>query len=225
MAQRSYDDPCGAALAMDAVGERWSMLVVRELLLGPKRFSDLRAGLPHASPNVLSQRLKDLEGSGLLRRMKLGPPASVPAYELTDRGRELEPILIELSRWGSHLAHRPDNGMSTDAFMLLLKALYYPPEDSVYEAKVRLRTGGDVFTLVLSPDSIDVSRSMEGTVDVDIEGEVIVLWDLIFSGKTIPDAVAAHRLAITGDRALASEFFTLFSVPPRRLAPLRELAG
>ncbi len=201
------------------------MLVVRELLLGPKRFSDLRAGLPHASPNVLSQRLKDLEGSGLLRRITLGPPARVPAYELTDRGLELEPILIELSRWGSHLAHRPDDGMSTDAFMLLLKALYFPPAGSVFKAAIRLRTGGDVFTLALTPESIDITRSMTGPVDADIDGGVVALWDLIFSGERVPDALAAQRITIDGNRAAAAEFFTLFSVPPTRTAPVRELAG
>jgi DNA-binding HxlR family transcriptional regulator len=210
---------------MDAVGERWSILVVRELLLGPKRFSDLRAGLPHASPNVLSQRLKDLEASGILRRVRLGPPASVPAYELTGRGKELEPILVELSRWGSRAAHRPDNGMSTDAFMLLLKALYYPPKDSVFEARVRLRTGGDAFTLVLTPESISISRSTAGLADLDIEGDVLALWDLIFSGDTVTGALTAQRITLRGDHATAAEFFTLFSVSPAPAADLEDRAG
>src|SRR4051794_15684524 len=124
MSQRSYEDACGAALAMDAIGERWALLIVRELIFGPKRFRDLRAGLPKASQNVLSQRLRELEASGIVRHLQSGPPVSAPVYELTDRGRQLEPILLALSRWGAHEEAPSDTPMSTDAFMLLLKALY-----------------------------------------------------------------------------------------------------
>src|SRR6201993_4693852 len=98
---RRYDDPCGIARALDAVGDRWALLVVRELIFGPKRFLQLRDGLHLISPNVLSQRLRDLEDAGVVRRQLLAPPAGVPVYELTDRGRDLEPALLELGRWGS----------------------------------------------------------------------------------------------------------------------------
>ncbi|MDR2987928.1 MAG: helix-turn-helix transcriptional regulator, partial [Nocardiopsaceae bacterium] len=99
---RQYDDPCGIARALDVIGDRWALLVVRELVFGPKRFAQLRSGLHGVSPNVLSQRLRDLEGAGVVRRAMLAPPASVAVYELTDRGRALEPVLLELGRWGSH---------------------------------------------------------------------------------------------------------------------------
>ena len=99
--KRTYGDRCGIARALDVVGERWALLVVRELLLGPKRFTDLRAGLPGLSPDVLSQRLRELEQAGLVRRRKLAPPAGSRVYELTERGLALEPILLELGRWGS----------------------------------------------------------------------------------------------------------------------------
>src|SRR3978361_1634501 len=98
---RDYEDPCGTARALGVVGERWALLVVRELLLGPKRFSQLRRGLHGVSPNVLSQRLRELDEAGIVRRDTLPPPASVAVYELTERGAALEPILIELGRWGS----------------------------------------------------------------------------------------------------------------------------
>src|SRR3954463_5634306 len=98
---RTYGDRCGVARALDVVGERWALLVVRELLLGPKRFTDLRAGLPHVSADVLTQRLKELEQAGVWRRGTLPPPAGSRIYELTERGRELEPIVISLGRWGS----------------------------------------------------------------------------------------------------------------------------
>src|SRR6266498_1732289 len=98
---RTYGDGCAIAQALDVVGERWALLVVRELLLGPKRYTDLRRGLPNASPNVLSQRLGELERAGVVRRHKLPPPAGSRVYELTDWGLELEQIVISLGRWAA----------------------------------------------------------------------------------------------------------------------------
>ena len=98
--ERTYRDRCGVARALDIVGERRALLVVRELLLGPT-FTDLRAGLPHVGPDVLAQRLRDLEQSGILRRGTLPPPAGSRIYELTERGRELEPVVLALGRFGS----------------------------------------------------------------------------------------------------------------------------
>src|SRR6266516_1629899 len=96
--KRSYDDGCAAAHALDLVGERWALLIVRELVLGPKRFTDLRAGLPSISPNVLTQRLSELEQAAIVRRRKLAPPAGAWVYELTKWGLELEPVVIALGR-------------------------------------------------------------------------------------------------------------------------------
>src|SRR6266702_797200 len=96
--RRSYGDSCGVARALDVVGERWALLVVRELLFGPKRYADLSRGLPGMSQNVLSQRLRELEQEGIMRRRKLGPPASIRVYELTERGQDLEPVLCAYTR-------------------------------------------------------------------------------------------------------------------------------
>src|SRR5215217_6239385 len=98
---RTYGDGCGIAHGLDLVGERWALLAVRELLLGPKRFTDLRVGIPNVSPNVLSQRLRDLEERGIVRKRKLAPPAGSVVYELTDWGRELEPVIVALGSWGA----------------------------------------------------------------------------------------------------------------------------
>src|SRR6187431_3359076 len=107
---RSYADPCGIARALDVIGERWALLIVRELVLGPKRFTDLRAALG-ASPNVLTQRLADLESAGVLQRRSAG----AASYELTDWGRELHPILLQLGRWGARALHRPAGDLGVDA--------------------------------------------------------------------------------------------------------------
>ena len=99
--RRKYDQGCGSAHALDLIGDRWALLVVRELLLGPKRFTDLRDGLPGIGPNVLTQRLKELEEIGVLRRRVLPPPAASTVYELTEWGQELEEVLVRLGRWGA----------------------------------------------------------------------------------------------------------------------------
>src|SRR5579859_3278522 len=117
--KRSYADACGAAHAMDLIGERWALLVVRELMLGPKRFTDLRASLPSISPNVLTQRLEELEEASVVRRHKLPPPASAWVYELTDWGKELELALQVLGRWAVRSPHKPD-GMPISLTSLIL---------------------------------------------------------------------------------------------------------
>src|SRR6266545_2244630 len=125
--KRTYGDRCGIARALDAVGERWALLVVRELLLGPKRFTDLRGGLPHVGPDVLSQRLRDLESAGILRRRKLPPPAPAQLYELTERGRDLEPVVLELGRWGSAAPqHDGEASFAPDSAVLALKTMFDP---------------------------------------------------------------------------------------------------
>src|SRR4051812_18446476 len=124
---RTYGDRCGVARALDVIGERWAMLVVRELVLGPKRFSDLRAGLPRVAPDVLSQRLRELEEAGVLRRTTLSSPSRARVYELTEWGQELEPLVLGLGRWGSR-APVPggDAELGTDAFVIALKTLFDP---------------------------------------------------------------------------------------------------
>jgi DNA-binding HxlR family transcriptional regulator len=150
--RRTYDDGCAAAHALDLIGERWALLVVRELLLGPKRFTDLRAGLPHASPNVLAQRLRELEAVGVVRRRKLPPPAASKVYELTDWGLELEPVIVRLGRWGARSPSRPrDAGLSVDSLILSCRTMFDPRDPATLAALVyngrplaEARRSGDV---------------------------------------------------------------------------------
>src|ERR1700742_1135158 len=123
---RTYGDRCGIARALDVVGERWALLVVRELLLGPKRFTDLRAGLAHVGPDMLAQRLRELEAAGIVRRATLPPPAAAEGYELTPRRADLEPVVLALGRWGSVAPVPPDADIGTDAFVIALETLYAP---------------------------------------------------------------------------------------------------
>ena len=122
--RRSYDDACGTAHALDLIGERWALLVIRELMLGPKRFGDLKADLPGISANVLTQRLEGLEASGIVTRKKLPPPASVQVYDLTDWGREAEPIIMTLGRWAARSPdHDPTLPLSGVSMMLSLRTM------------------------------------------------------------------------------------------------------
>src|SRR5581483_9334704 len=142
---RTYGDPCGIARALDLVGERWALLLVRELLLGPKRFTDLREGLPGASPNVLAQRLRDLEAGGVLQRRRLGPPASVQVYELTGWGRDLEPVLLELGRWGRRSPVKRTGALGVDALLVALKTTFDPASAPRTARPYQLRIGDDRF--------------------------------------------------------------------------------
>src|SRR3981081_3601576 len=123
-ARRTYDDPCGVARTLDVVGERWALLVIRELLFGPKRFADLSRGLPNMSQNVLSQRLRELEHAGIVRHYRLGPPASTRVDELTDSGDQLEPVLLAMARWGSRQPLESAAELSVAALVLALKTTF-----------------------------------------------------------------------------------------------------
>src|SRR2546423_8887479 len=124
---RIHDDGCGIAHATELLGQRWALIVIRELLLGPKRFTDLRTGIPDISPNVLGQRLRELESAGIVRRRRLAPPAAAQVYELTDWGRELEPAILALGRWASGSPSFPAGAeMGPDSLVLALKSTFQP---------------------------------------------------------------------------------------------------
>ena len=157
---RTYGDACGIARALDILGERWALMTVRELLLGPKRFTDLRAGLPHASPNILSMRLRDLEEHGLVRKRKLPPPAASQVYELTERGHEIAPVLDALGVWGSRLPlPGPDATMSFDAHILSFRTLFRPDLAEGFDARVELRLGERTFRATVADGSCSSSRA------------------------------------------------------------------
>src|SRR5215218_7263178 len=159
---RTYDDGCAAAHALDLVGERWALLVVRELLLGPKRFTDLRSGLPHASPNVLAQRLRDLEAAGVVRRGKLPPPAASKIYELTEWGRDLEPVIIALGRWGVRSPTKPPDAEVVDGRLEIERGTAEPP-DATVEADA-----GTLAALVY--DDLELDDAL-GSGDLRIKGD------------------------------------------------------
>jgi DNA-binding HxlR family transcriptional regulator len=181
VAMRTYGDACGIARALDVVGDRWALLVVRDLLLGPKRFTDLRAGLPRVSPDVLSQRLRELEDAGLVARRRLPPPAASQVYELTERGRALEPVLLELGRWGSG-APFPDGNITfgPDAVMLALKTMFDPSAAAGVSASYEFRFGEERFHARVRDGALAIERGPDeepdATIDTDPPTLAAVLW-------------------------------------------------
>ena len=213
MATRKYEDACGIARSLDVIGNRWALLVVRELVFGPKRFGDLRAGLRTISQNVLSQRLRDLESSGVVRRTLLGPPASTQAYELTALGRALEPVLVEMSRWGALTPVAPGAEMSNDAFALALKALFTPGPDDAFGGRVRLRLAPDTYDVEVGSDGIDIVRASGADPELGIDGTEKALRDVMFRDRPLADAIKAGDLRVRGDRTRAAAFLRRFALP------------
>jgi DNA-binding HxlR family transcriptional regulator len=205
---RTYGDRCGVARALDLVGERWALLVVRELLLGPKRFTDLRAGLPQVGPDVLAQRLRELEGAGLVARRTLPPPASARVYELTERGAQLEPVILELGRFGS-TAPFPDGdaAFGPDALALALKTLYAPGGAPV---RVALRLGGQEFHAEDDGAALALLRGAADAPDAAIEGEPGALAAVLWHGGDLPEAERTGAISITGSRRAATNFLKRF---------------
>jgi DNA-binding HxlR family transcriptional regulator len=211
---RTYGDACGMARALDAVGERWALMTVRELLLGPKRFTDLRAGLPHASPNVLSQRLRELEQAGLVRRRKLPPPAASHVYELTDRGMELAPVLDALGTWGARLPlPGPDATMSFDAHILSFRTLFDPVLADGFDARVELRLGERTFRATVGGGRFEIVPGEQAAPDAIITSDAGTVLAVAHGRAALADAEGAGQLEIVGDRAAAERFLGLFPLP------------
>jgi DNA-binding HxlR family transcriptional regulator len=212
--RRTYDDGCAAAHALDLVGERWALLVVRELLLGPKRFTDLRAGLPNASPNVLAQRLRDLEGAGVVRRRRLPPPAASRVYELTDWGMELEPVIIRLGRWGSRSPSRPrDAALGVDSLILSFRTMFDPQAAEGIGAVYELRLGEDRFRAEVADGRFEVERGGAERADAIIETDPATLAALVYEGRGLAEALRSGDVKIEGEEAEVERFLSLFALP------------
>ena len=214
--KRTYRDRCGIARALDIVGERWALLVVRELLLGPKRFTDLRAGLPHLSPDVLSGRLRELEEAGVVRRHTLAPPAASRVYELTEWGHELEPIVLDLGRWASS-APMPDEDavFGADSAVLALKTLFAPAAADGLDAVYELRLGKQRFHARVSDRRFEVARGDAERPDAIIETDPVTLAGVLWHGRSRAQAMRRGAIRLDGDRAAAESFLRLFPLPDR----------
>jgi DNA-binding HxlR family transcriptional regulator len=206
---RTYDDPCGLARALNLVGDRWALLIVRELLLGPKRFTQLRRGLPNASQSMLTSRLAELEEAGVLKRRHLGPPAGTWAYELTERGRDLEPALLQLASWGSRSPLTSSAQLSVDALALALKTTFDPAAAGELTIRCQLRLDGDSLLVTVHDGQLDVARADTADAEVAIDTSVAVFRALAFGGTSLHTA----DVTVRGDRTAATRLLRLFERP------------
>lgn len=212
--KRKYEDGCAVAHGLDLVGGRWAMLVVRELLLGPKRFTDLRAGMPGASADMLTQRLRELRESGIVQRRKLPPPAGAWVYELTDWGAELEPIVIQLSRWSSRSpGMRKDADVGVDSLALSLRALFDPHAAQGLAATFALRLGEDRFRVRIADGRLTVARGEPDQADAVIETDPRTLSALLWKNLPLDEALHAERVTLDDPQGLAERFTGLFPLP------------
>lgn len=216
MTKRWYDDACGTALALEFVGERWSLLIIRELLLGPRRFSEIRAGLPGLSANVLTQRLHALETSGVLTREMLPPPASAQVYALTPWGYEAEPIVMALGRWALRSpAHDPSLPFSRVSLMLALRMMFHPERAGDFAGTMGFALGKERYAARVAGGVLTVSRGEIAHPDAVFTGEPTAFLPALFGTTPLPEALSWGRFAVSGDVALATRFCTLFELPPK----------
>lgn len=207
--RRSYKQYCGIARALDVIGERWALLIVRELLLGPKRFNDLLSGLAGASPNVITQRLRELADSGVVLRRDLGPPSHVHVYELTDWGQELEPLVHYLGRWGASAPLPAGAKLGVDSLLLSLKLAFDPAAAPNNPVSYELSVDGDTYTVYVSDIGLDVRRgspdSSSATLYIDRE----TFEALVQGRRTAADALRGSEIRATGARAAAAQLLDL----------------
>ena len=210
---RWYGDACGAAFAMELLGERWALLVVRELMFGPRRFSDLRASLPGISAKVLTERLTGLAEAGVLMRRKLPQPAAVRVYELTRWGYRAEPLIQELGRWAA-MSDRHDATLplSPVSFMLSLRTMFDPARAGDWRARVGIRFPDAVFTGTVADGAFSVTREEPAGCDATFgTSQAPPLAAMVYLGVSPANA----GVEVTGDHEAARRFTTLFNLPGR----------
>ena len=205
---RTIEDGCGIAHASDLLSQRWTLLVVRELLLGPKRFTDLRAGLPDISPNVLGQRLRELEEAGIVGRPRLAPPVAAQVSELTEGGRELEPAVLALGTWASRSPSFPlGAAMGADSLVLALKSTFQPEKAEGLEATYELRLGELPFRIAIGAAGFAAERGEAQDPDATITADPNAIAAVVFAGERLSRALDSGEVRIAGSRRAVNSLF------------------
>lgn len=208
--KKRFDDACGLAHAMELLGERWAMLVLRELAYGPRRFSELKADLAGISANVLAQRLAELEDRGLVRKTKLAPPASIQVYEATDWGLEVVPLIASLGRWAARSPwHNPTLRMSHVSVIMSFQTLISPERAAGLHARVGFHFGDVTYVVTIRDGRLEVERAPVENCDVEFSGTPSEIAAVVHGGAPL------EMIAVKGDMELAKRFRTLFPLPPK----------
>lgn len=217
MGRREYGQACSLAHALDAIGERWALLIVRELALGPLRFSDLDRAVGGAPTDVLTKRLRDLEATGIVERREVDRPAPAVLYELTELGRDLERPMIELARWGMGLQKAEDvAGLPSASLAGALRVILRPPDD--FSATLAVRSDGEAFELRFSGGWIEASRGLPARPDLTLVGEPMQVVGTLVAGDQLD--LGAE---IEGDRATLVALREMVDIPARLRGEALEL--
>lgn len=214
---KRFEQYCPMAHALSLVGERWSLLIVRELLRGPKRYTDLAAGLPGIGTNILAARLRDLEASGVVRKRKLPPPAASSVYELTEYGAGLEEPLYALARWGARSLGppKPADALYEGWGLNALRAVFNAERARGLTETYVLKVDGDVFTARIVDGALDVAMAEAPTPDLVVETDKETFF-LLCAGELDPaDAVEHGRVRVDGERDVLERCFHVFTFAPR----------
>jgi DNA-binding HxlR family transcriptional regulator len=212
--QRKYQGGCPVALGMDLVGERWALLIVRELLLGPKRFGDLRAGLLGASADMITVRLRELEAHRVVARRRLPAPASAWVYELTSWGAQLEPVVVGLARWSlrsEEMVRRAGEPLSVDSAVLSLRVLFDPGAAAGAAATVAVVVDDQPFRVVVHDGVLDVGRSDAPDADLRLVTDPNTLVALVRGDRTLDAELSSGHVEITGDATAVGTFLGYFT--------------
>jgi DNA-binding HxlR family transcriptional regulator len=212
----TYNQFCPVAFALDLIGDRWTLLIVRELLIGPRRFKDLIEGLPGVSTNLLAERLKDLEQHGLLCRRVLPPPAGSTVYELTAEGQALERVVLELGQWGLRLLPVSLEGValpSVSSCGLGLKAFFRPEQGRGLKESYELRLGQEVLWVQVRGEELEVRQGQGLKADVIIETDMVTYLGLISGQLEGAEAIARGLVRLEGEPGGLGRFLHLFSLP------------
>jgi DNA-binding HxlR family transcriptional regulator len=213
VARRSYGQYCGLVRAVDMVGERWALLIIRDLFVGPRRFTDLRNGLPRIPTNILSARLRELEAAGVVHRRVLPRPSGSMVYELTAYGRELEGVVLALGRWGAKALGEPKPGeiITCDSITIAMRSLFRAEEAADVAVAYELRLGDVVLGVRVDKGGLDVTEG--GLEGADLVIETGPAIRALLAGEIAPGAaIADGTVHVTGDPALLTTFTTLFRI-------------
>ncbi|MEW4467511.1 winged helix-turn-helix transcriptional regulator [Parasphingorhabdus sp. JC815] len=214
MKKREYNDGCATAHALDIVGERWALLIMRELMLGPKRFSDLRASLPGISANLLTQRLEGLESVSVLRRRKLPPPAASWVYELTEWGLESEKMIKEIGRWAARSPNMvPGKQMSVNSVILSLRTMFNADLAEGLDFTLGMRLGEQEFITRISQGMLEIDHGEASRGDVLLICDQNALAATVYGGVPLDQLIDDGAIQIKGDKNLLERFCRLFPLP------------
>lgn len=211
--KRRYDDGCAVAQVMDIIGERWALMIVRELIFGPKRFGDIRANLPGLSANVLTQRLEGLEAAGIVQRRKLPPPASVQVYELTEWGAESEILFRVIGRWAARSPFLTPAFMSVASVVLSMRTMFSAERAGDFAAIIGFRFDREHFRATVAEGIFAIEPGEPDGADALFSGDQNALVGMLYGGEPLAAMEASGTVSIDGDRHVFARFLTLFPLP------------